>query len=75
MDGDIKVGKVSMTTLIEEDIVRFDISVGMAEEGIKVSDQEERGWREQYGPMHDVLLVQETKSRRELGHVKLNGVL
>jgi hypothetical protein len=30
MDGDIKVGKVSMTALIEKNIVWLDISIGVA---------------------------------------------
>jgi len=35
MDGDIKVGKVGMTSLIKENIVRLDVSVGMAKEAPK----------------------------------------
>jgi len=35
MDGNIKVGKVSMTVLIKKNIVRFDVSVEVAEEASK----------------------------------------
>jgi hypothetical protein len=35
MDGNIKVRKVSMTALIEENIIRLNVSVGEAEEGTK----------------------------------------
>jgi hypothetical protein len=37
MDGNIKVGKVSMTALIEKDIIRLNVTVGEAEEGPKLS--------------------------------------
>jgi hypothetical protein len=71
VDGNIKVGKMSMATFIKEDIVRLDIS------GIDRKRRKRKGSADKYdnGPMHDVLFVEETKSRRKLCHIKPDGVL
>ena len=65
MDGDVEIGQMGIPAVIQENVVRFDVTG---------DDKDYDKERKVDIPMHDVTIVKIRQSRRELSNVEANNI-